>query len=239
MLEGTIKLPERLMAVSGFIEKGACVVDIGTDHGYLPVYLAQNGLASSIVASDISAGSLDSARRSAAKYGVSDKITFTVAPGLSGVGENETDTVVISGLGGETIADILKDAPWTKNRDISLILQPQSKIVELCNFLRESGYSLLDAKLTLDSDRFYVIMLAAGGISDSILAPEIELYARLIYRRDPLFPRYMDDLAAKTRRALNGMKKSGTPGFKEYAKITYKLATYKGLKEKFENADSK
>ena len=239
MLEGTIKLPERLMAVSGFIKKGAAVVDIGTDHGYLPVYLAQNGLARSIIASDISAGSLDSARRSAAKYGVSDKITFIVAPGLSGVGEKETDTVVIAGLGGETIAGILKDAPWTKHSGISLILQPQSKIVELCSFLRESGYSLLDAELSLDSDRFYVIMLAAGGVSDSILAPEIELYARLIYRRDPLFPRYMDDLAAKTRRALNGMKKSGAPGFMEYAKITYKLAMYKGLKEEFQNVDSK
>jgi len=227
------------MAVSGFIRKGASVVDIGTDHGYLPVYLAQTGLANSIIASDISAGSLNSARRSAAKYGMSDKITFVTAPGLSGVSEKEADTVVIAGLGGETIAGILKDAPWTKHRGVSLILQPQSKIVELCSFLRKSGYSLLDAQLSRDSNRFYVIMPVAGGKSDSTLSPEFELYARLMYRRDPLFPRYMDDLAEKTRRALNGMKKSGAPGFMEHAKTAYKLAAYTGLKEEFENANRK
>jgi tRNA (adenine22-N1)-methyltransferase len=116
------------MAIASFIHRGASVADIGTDHGFLPVYLAQNGLARSIIASDISAGSLEAARRSATNYGVSDKITFIVAPGLSGIKETDVDTIVIAGLGGETIAAILNEAPWTRYSDIKLILQPQSKI---------------------------------------------------------------------------------------------------------------
>jgi len=228
---GALKLPDRLMAVAGFIENGSAVVDIGTDHGYLPVYLALNGIARDIIASDISAGSLESARRSAAKYGVSDKISFITAPGLSGVNETEADTVVIAGLGGETIADILKDAPWTKDRDVRLILQPQSKIVDLCGFLRESGYALLDAELSRDRNRFYVVILAVGSKSDSVLEPEFELYARLMFKRDPLFLSYMDDRIVKTRRALDGMKKAVAP---DAINTALKLAVYIGLKEEFE-----
>jgi len=222
------------MAVAGFIEKGASVADIGTDHGYLPVYLAQNGLAHSITASDISTGSLESARRSAAAYNVTDKITFVAAPGLQCVDGETTDTVVISGLGGETIAAILKDAPWTKERGIRLVLQPQSKKNELCVFLRKNGYCIQDAKLAYDNGRFYIAILAKGGKTDSIQEPEPELLKRLMSRRDPLFTGYMDDIIAKTRRALSGMKKSSAP---DVADTTARLALYEGLKEEYTNAD--
>jgi len=231
-----LRLPERLLAVAEFIEKGAAVADIGTDHGYLPVYLAQNGLARFIIASDISAGSLKSALRSATDYGVADKITFIAAPGLQGVSDTEVDTVVVAGLGGETIADILISSPWTKNRDARLILQPQSKKIELCAFLLENGYCLLDARLACDNNRFYVVLLVKGGKSDSMLAPEAELLARLVYRRDPLFLDYLDDLSVKTNRALSGMKKSGAPGI---INMLMKLALYDALKEEYENANGK
>ena len=164
-----LKLPPRLMAIAGFIKAGAFVADVGTDHGYLPVYLAQNGLASGIIASDISAASLMSARRSADKYGVSEKIAFIAAPGLDGIEGTGADTVVIAGLGGETIAGILERSPWAKHGGVRFILQPQSKNDELCAFLRGNGYSLLDAKLAKDNGKFYVVILAVYGKPDSAL----------------------------------------------------------------------
>ena len=85
----TVKLPNRLKTVAGFIEKGASVADIGTDHGLLPAYLAQSGSARRIIASDISSGSLEAARRTAEKYGVTEQIEFIVAPGLDGIGETD------------------------------------------------------------------------------------------------------------------------------------------------------
>jgi tRNA (adenine22-N1)-methyltransferase len=228
-----IKLSDRLMTIAGFIKQGAVVADIGSDHGYLPVYLAQCGLARGIIASDISAGSLKSAQRSAVKYGVSEKISFIVAAGLEGIDETETDTIVIAGLGGETIAGILKESSWTKQRGARLILQPQSKTNELCCFLRENGYCVLDAKLAHDSDRFYIIILAIGGKSDSMLEPEFELFARLMYRRDPLFPNYMDMLIAKARHVLSSMEKCNA-AYPFNMKL--RLDVYVGLKEAYENA---
>ena len=152
------KLKARLQAVASFIEDGASVVDVGTDHGYLPVYLAQNGLARRIIASDSSAMSLESARRSAAKYGVTEAISFIAAPGLSGVGEEDADTVVIAGVGGETIVGILEDAPHIK-RGIRFILQPQTKIELLRRWLQDNGYHIAEEKQASDRGREYTVLL--------------------------------------------------------------------------------
>ena len=167
MPERILSTKRRLATIAGFIMHGANVVDVGTDHGYLPIYLAQNGLANRIIASDISSGSISSALITAAKYKGTEGISFIVAPGLSGVGETEVDTVVISGLGGETISAILADAPWTKCRNTRLILQPQSKTGKLCSWLREHGYAISDAKLVREKSRLYVVMLAMASLSGS------------------------------------------------------------------------
>lgn len=229
-----MKLPDRLLAVAGFVEAGACVVDVGTDHGYLPVYLAINGLAGGIVASDINPGPLEAARRSAARYGLSDRIVFVCAPGLSSVGESDADTIVISGLGGETIVAILEEAPWTKRCGVSLILQPQSKTDLLCCFLRDNGYCVCDAKLALDSGKLYVVMLVRGGESVSSLEPQTELLTLLMNRSDPLFADYIDKLITSARRVLDGRRISGLP---DSTDISARLDAYIRLKEEYENAN--
>ena len=234
-MEHKLKLSERLNAIADYIEPGASVADIGTDHGHLPVYLAQNGLASSIIASDISAGSLEAALKSASKYGVKDSIQFIVAPGLSGICRSDADTVVLAGMGGETIASILEGARWPGSCGVRLVLQPQSKIGELCSCLREYGFVIVDAKLVRDDGRLYVVMLVTGGVADFALEPEMELYARMIRNDDPLFAEYIDNLIDNAHHALAGMKYSGT----EYPKILKKLAMYSSLKEVCKNANRK
>ena len=157
----SIKLPDRVKALTDYIDKKSAVADIGTDHGYLPVYLAQTGLAGRIIASDISAGSLESAHRSATRHKVAESIEFIVAPGLSGIMPSDVDTIVIAGLGGETIVDILKDASWTRTQNIKLLLQPQSKIDVLCRFLYDNGYTIEDTKTVPDRKRLYTVIHAS------------------------------------------------------------------------------
>ena len=160
MYEKRIKLSQRLITIAGFIEKGARVADIGTGDGHLPVYLAQNELASHIIASDKSASSVETALRSAEKYGVEDKISFIVAPGLTGIDKAEVDTIVIAGMGGETISAILSDAPWIRTPGIRLILQPQSKTDKLCYWLNTNGFTIYESALVRDRGRLYTILLA-------------------------------------------------------------------------------
>jgi tRNA (adenine22-N1)-methyltransferase len=160
----SIKLSERLRTIAGFIEKGAAVADIGTDHGYLPVFLAQNSLARRIIASDVSAASLETARRSAVKYGVEDKITFVNAPGLSGADKSDIDTIIVAGMGGETIIGILSDAPWTTRKGVRLVLQPQTKKDLLCSWLFENDYEIYESTQAYDNGRLYTIIFAGGKL---------------------------------------------------------------------------
>ena len=162
-MERLIRLPQRLKAVVDYIGHSAAVADVGTDHGIVPVYLAQTGTARSIIASDMSEGSLGAARRNAEKYSVTDKIIFITAPGLEGVGDSDADTIILAGMGGETMVHILQGAPWTRRKGIRLVLQPQTKIDTLCAFLRGNGYDILDATTAIDRGRSYTIILAEGG----------------------------------------------------------------------------
>ena len=160
-----IKLTKRLSTIADFIKEGASVADIGTDHGFLPVFLVQAKSYGQIIASDISAASLAAARRSAAEYDVSDAITFIVAPGLDGIVSADVDTIVIAGLGGETIIGILENSPWTKKQGVTMILQPQSKVDLLCRFLYDNGYEIKQTKNVFDKRKYYTVILVTGGCS--------------------------------------------------------------------------
>jgi len=186
------------------------------------------GSTNRIIASDISIGSLGSARRTAAKYGVADKISFVEAQGLSGVREKEVDTIVIAGLGGETIAGILRDAPWTHRSGVYMILQPQTKVSVLCEFLRMAGYSLLSSKLALDAGKLYVVLLVTGGKSESVMEPESELLKSLMDSGDPLLGLYLEELIEKARRKLDGI---GDSGNQEALKLALRLSGYIEMKE--------
>ena len=225
-------LSERLRTIAGFIEEGSDVADIGTGHGHLPVYLAQKGLARRIFASDVSVDSLEAARVASVKYGVEDRIKFIASPGLTGLSESDADTIVLSGMGGETISHILADAPWTKRCGIRLILQPQTKIGKLCFWLRENGYIIKDAELTRDKGRFYIVILSCPHMvrraSDPIfLEPEIELLTVLAGKNDPCFNEYIDELFTKAFRAAEGMKAAGSPDYPRMAKSLEDLAMFK------------
>ena len=154
-----ITLSGRIKEIYNLIDYDASVADIGTDHGCLPVYLAQSGHARKLIASDISADSLSAARRLSKKHNVSNLIEFIVSPGLDGVEPNSVDTIVIAGMGGETILNILNNAPWTKNNKIKLILQPQSKIGLLCRFLYDNEYEIRKTISVPDRGKNYTVFL--------------------------------------------------------------------------------
>ena len=141
-----IKLTERMQAVAQLGGKSRFAVDVGTDHGYLAVWLVQNGRAERVTATDIRPGPLSSARAAVERCGLGGRIRLELCNGLDFEGADEADTVYAAGMGGETIEGILRRAPWTKD-GARLVLQPQSKLDELCLWLRISGYGIEEARL--------------------------------------------------------------------------------------------
>lgn len=111
-----IRLSPRLQMVADFVPPCACAADIGTDHGYLPIWLLQNGVIRSAIAADIHAGPLANARQSAAAYDLEERFRFVQADGLRFPDAQAADVVTIAGMGGETICAILAAAPWAAGR---------------------------------------------------------------------------------------------------------------------------
>lgn len=203
-----IKLNERLAAVAAFITKGVRVADIGTDHGYLPIWLVGNGICKNPIATDLREGPLGQAKAFATEYGVYDEISFRLGDGLGSISPGEIDTLVIAGMGGETIIHILSDAAWTKSEGCKLILQPQSKVPEVISWLNIEGYYLSGAKLAEDAGRIYLVMEALRGAATELTPVGHYVPDILLENRDPLLEKYIDGIINKLENALGGIKKA-------------------------------
>lgn len=204
-----LKLSKRLETIAGYLEQDSAVADIGTDHGYIPVYLAQNNIARRIIATDFRKGPLARAKLSSVEYGVGDRIEFRLTDGLDGLQDQGLDTIIIAGMGGETITGILERAPWVRTDNVRIVLQPQSKLGMLSNWLDNNRYAIFDETLVKEEGRFYAVLLAGAGSSRTRLSCA-EIYADriLMEKRDPLLPGYLDMLIAKTKKVIDGMEQA-------------------------------
>lgn len=204
-VKSTLTLQPRLHAISSLVPDGAKLVDVGTDHGFIPVRLLLDGRIQTAIASDIGAAPLDHARRTAAQFGVTDRIEFRLCDGLCGISENEVDTVVIAGMGGDNISAILSAAPWTKNGTL-LLLQPMSKAEVLRRFLPANGYCVVAEQLVADKGVIYPILTVRGG--DMPPTSDSEAWGGFLLQSDPLKNRYLDEQILRLRRAASGLEKA-------------------------------
>jgi len=203
-----IVLSNRLLAVAAYVQ-GPQAADIGTDHGFLPVWLLQNGICSGVIASDVRPGPLAAAKETARKYGLIDQIRFRLANGLEGLEPGAVDTVILAGMGGETQAAILKAASWLAAMDTVLVLQPQSKLDVLTTWLWRAGYAITAQRLARDDDKLYTILRAERGATEKPELPELFLARALRASGDALLPDYLDITIHKREQALNGLRRAG------------------------------
>lgn len=195
-----IHLSPRLAAVAALVPAGAAVIDVGTDHAMLPVWLAQTGRSGHILATDIRSGPLESAASLVARTGTGDRVRLLQTDGLAGVEPFGWDTVILAGMGGETMVSILAAAPWTKE-GVQLILEPQSKRSTLRRWLIQSGYRIGAERLAEDAGRIYPILTAAGGAAPAYTEAELHLGLLAQIGQDPLFLPYLALMRARAAKA--------------------------------------
>lgn len=203
-----LALQPRLHMLARLVPEGCRLTDVGTDHGYLPVALLQQGRITAAIASDIGAEPLEHARRTAMQYGV-DGMDFRLCAGLSGVAPEETDVIVIAGMGGETIISILQDAPWTADGRHRLLLQPMTKAAALRHWLADNGYTFTDEHLVEDKGRIYPILCVKGGVFRPLT--EAEALCGVLLADDPLYAAYLTEHITKLRRSAEGLRRSSDP----------------------------
>ena len=203
-----MELTPRLRAVADLVPEGASLADIGTDHAYLPACLLLEGKISRAIAADLREGPLNRARQTAREYNCSEDLFFRLCDGLSGIRPEEVDTIVIAGMGGETITAILADALWTRNGAYTLILQPMSAQNDLRRWLWQHGYDIQKEEIIREGEKLYNVLFVRFGN-----AQPMELGEEWAGRQSPemeqeLRGEYLSRLLDKTDRAITGISRA-------------------------------
>lgn len=203
------ELSPRLRTAADLVPEGARLADVGTDHAYLPVALILEGRIPFAVAADLRQGPLERARATVREYGLTGKVVFRLCDGLRGIHPDEVDAVAIAGMGGETIAAILTAAPWTRERDVPLILQPMSSMPDLRRWLGENGYRIVEERLAQEGNTLYTVLFVRAGEMLPMVPAEL-----WVGRNNcaPLRGVWLDQWIARTMRALDGMAQAQGEG---------------------------
>lgn len=152
------------------------VSDVGCDHAYLSLYLVLSGMADGAIASDLREGPLEAAKANITRYECDGKIDTLLTDGLVGVEKYDPTDIVICGMGGETIMEILNDAPFVKTPGRRVILQPMTGIAETAIYLQMNGFRIYAERYALDDKKPYRIF---GAVYDGVVR-EVSLIDAMI-----------------------------------------------------------
>ena len=215
-----MELSPRLRTIAQQVPQGSRLADVGTDHGYLPVWLLMNGIIERAVAADLREKPLGRARETAQQYGQSEKISFRLCDGLTDIDADEVDVISLAGMGGETISAILEAAPWTR-QDKLLLLQPMTGAPRLRPWLQSHGYAILKETICREGKKLYSIWTVRGG--DMARLSPAEEWAG-VNGDVPLRLDYLKMIEGKVQKALQGHRASQAPDKTAIARLEDVLA---------------
>ena len=206
-----IRLDDRLGSVAELVGNCKLAADIGSDHGYLAIYLVQSGQAEKAIAADINRGPLEASKRNIMKENLEDRIVTRLSNGLANICDLRPDSVIIAGMGGELIYDIISNAPcdycrWQKP---SLILQPMSSVYELCCILANEGFEIEDERLSFSSGKLYRAMrVKYSGVKQDLSLLELHIGRANLQRGGELLEIMLAKIKNKYERIIKGKRAS-------------------------------
>lgn len=203
-----MKLTARLAAAAAFVPRGSVIVDVGTDHGYIPIDLCQRGVCPRAVASDIVRGPLSAAAAHVRQASLTERIDCRLADGLKGVRLGEVDGALICGMGGSLMIRILTESTAVRDRLSFLVLQPMSDAAALRSYLYRIGWYPDRETLIADGGRIYQLLRARQGRRKTPPQWQLEIGAENWRERTPLLGALLDEIIDKKKKILQGMRKS-------------------------------
>ena len=204
-----IKLDQRLLSVASLVRKNRVVADVGTDHAYVVAYLIENGITARAIASDINKGPLENARQTLVDCGIEDKVSLILSDGLKNIPENSCEDIVIAGMGGILISEILENAPWIKNDNMHIIAQPMTHAEVLRKWLFENGFEIRKEVASTDGKHLYVAISAeyTGVKTEKSIAC---CYVGELYKNnDELSEKYIEKILLSLQKKYSAQKSAG------------------------------
>lgn len=194
-----MELSTRLKTIASFVSEGMCVADIGTDHGYIPIYLISSGLADKAYAMDVNQGPLERAKQNITKEGLGSRIKCILSDGMEALPE-DADSAVIAGMGGDLMEQILKRGQDKLCHVAELILSPQSHWEKVRRFLHSHGFAIEKEALIREDGKYYIVIKAVKGRESYEESWKYSYGTYLPGLKDPLMKEYLlKELADKQK----------------------------------------
>lgn len=179
-----MELSKRLKEIAALVDPCYTVADIGTDHGYIPIFLIKEGICVHAIASDINKGPVEKARKNIQNENLGSKIECRLGGGLSVLKPKEADGIVIAGMGGNLIRDILEADMEVVKKTEQLILQPVQNPEVLRAYLYTKGYKIVDEALIFDEGKYYEIIKVQYDFAPVILDPIYYEVSPILLRKE-------------------------------------------------------
>ena len=194
-----MKLTNRLLKIANLVTPNKRLADIGTDHGYIPVYLLNKGVIDFAILADINKGPLENARSEVNRNKLQEKVDLRLGSGIEVLKKGEVDEIIIAGMGGILIADLLEANKEVAHNTEKLILQPMQAQEELRIYLLNNGYEILDECLEKEDFRLYEIIVAKYTGKNTNVEDNIyyEVGKKLIENKDKLLPEFIENKIKK------------------------------------------
>ncbi len=201
-----MQLSKRLQCVADCVTAGNVTADIGCDHAFTSIYLVNNGIAPRVLAMDVNDGPLEHARNNIKNCGMDKLITVRKSDGIRSLTMDDgVKTILISGMGGNLITEILGGNNEILNSVDELVLQPQSEIFRVRHFLHEAGYNIVFEKMIFDEKKYYNIIKAVRGYEQYDCEYEYTYGKYLIDNNDAVFMEYLSMLYNKNIKIVNNI----------------------------------
>lgn len=229
-----MELSKRLKAVAELVTPGMRLADVGTDHGYIPIYLTEAGVIPSAIAMDINKGPLERAKEHIWEHGLEGKIQTRLSDGLKNLQMNEADCMIAAGMGGGLVIRILSEERDTAGSLKELILQPQSEIDSVRKYLTEEGYRIVAEDMVYEDGKYYPMMKAvpcmAGAGEIPYSEEELEFGRVLLQQAHPVLGQFLEREMEIQNRILSALEsQESVRAKKRMEEISYRIEWIKGI----------
>lgn len=202
-----MELSKRLQAVADLISEGLIVADVGTDHGYIPIYLLEIGKSPKAFAMDVNKGPLLRAKEHIAQHGLNEQIETRLSDGVKSLQAGESECVVIAGMGGALTVKILEEGKDIFKSLTEFILQPQSELWKVRQYLFKEGYCIIEEDMVWEDGKFYPIMKVVNGQSAAYNTVEFLYGKYLLLEKHPVLKKFLQKERSTKKAILQNLQK--------------------------------
>ena len=222
-----MELNGRLKKIAELTKGTEVLADVGCDHGYIPIYCLQKGFCTKAIAMDINRGPLDRCYKNIVKYKLGDLIETRLSNGIEKLKSGEADTIVIAGMGGLLIRDILKNSISNIKQGTRLILQPMLAPFELKQYLCENGFLIENEYVVREDNKFYNIISAKkADLKPDYTYCDLLIGINLKANSPDVFEDYIKYKISVAQKIKNGLENSKNKDINQIDNINKQLKVY-------------